>query len=148
MFHAKKAVHFCRLKMLVFFSLSIKVVKLSCTLYGKCTFFTPNTNFSWSFSSWKNKIFSYYICSKRLTLILIIAYSHFLSIHSKWDLCYNNNIYGVFIETRYFIFLAVLKNELFKALTRYKRSSPVIIPRKQFVYQELIVAVQISHVIK
>ena len=75
------------------------------------------------FSSWKKKsIFSYFICGKRLTLTLLIAYSHFLFTHSKRDPCCNNHIYGVFIETRYFIFLAVLKNAFFQ--NTHKVQSP------------------------
>ena len=46
------------------------------------------------------------------------------------------NICDVFIETKYFLFLAVLEKEFLKILSWCKRRSPVIIPRKQFIYQE------------
>ena len=46
------------------------------------------------------------------------------------------NIYNVFIETKYFVFLAVLKKEFLKIFSWCKHCSLVIIPRKQFVYQE------------
>ena len=41
-----------------------------------------------------------------------------------------------FIEKRYLIYVALLEKEFFKIFTYCKRHSPVIVPRKQFVYQE------------
>ena len=47
-----------------------------------------------------------------------------------------DNIYGVFIDARHFVFLAVLEMEFFKILTWCKHRSLVSVPRKQFLYQE------------
>ena len=73
---------------------------------------------------------------KRRTLTLLISFLiSYPSIENETSAVIAI-IYGVFIETRYFIFLAVLKKKCLKVLTRCKRRSPVIVPRKQFVYQK------------